>query len=126
MSANCVSAASGSSSRSSATAAHMLSHSCRSRPGSVITTDLTVERRSSNRCERSDEALEILLARPPAERRANEAGSRKVADHDAGSVESLDDSRRLLARRTPGDERCPLDGSDDVLAGFGEERAAAL
>src|ERR687891_242200 len=126
MSANCDSAASGSSSRSSATDAHIVSHSWRSSPGSVIAIDVPAMACFSNRSEPGDEALQVLLARPPTDRRADETRSREVAHDDAGLVQPLDDRGGLLSCRPPGDEGRALSRRHDVVARFGEERAAAL
>ena len=53
--------------------------------------------------ERGDEALEVVLVRPPAARDADEAGAGQVADDDSRVEERRDEGRRILGAE--GDER---------------------
>src|SRR5262245_1916847 len=73
-----------------------------------------------------DESLEVLVARPPADRGAHEAASGQLAHDDAGLGQPRHDVDGLLHGHPPRDERRALLGYDDVLAGLAEELPAAL
>ena len=62
------------------------------------------------------ETLEVVVARPPADGRADQAAPGQIAHDDAGVGEPRDDRRRLLRGRAPRDERGALLRHDDVLA----------
>ena len=66
--------------------------------------------------KRGDEALEVVVVRPPADRGADEAAPGQVAHDDARLREPRDDVRRLVRGNAPGDERRALLRNDDVAA----------
>ena len=75
------------------------------------------------RLERGHEAVEVVVARPPAARDAYQPATRQLAHVHARGMEPLDDLRRLLLR--PERDQRRRDGGGDDLHPRLEEGAAA-